>query len=88
VAKRERERDVRTAGEFRRDLRERLTERQYVALKTALLAEYFRSPRGSTAEEVAESLGISSPTFHAHLRAAERKLVDAFFADEGGETDR
>lgn len=82
IAKRERERDVQTAGEFRRDLRERLTDRQYTALKTARLGDYFQSPRGSTAEEVAASLGITSPTFHHHLRAAERKLLDAFFADE------
>lgn len=82
IAKRERERDVETAGEFRRDLRERLTDRQYTALKTARLADYFQSPRGSTAQEVAASLDITSPTLHHHLRAAERKLLDAFFADE------
>lgn len=82
IAKREHERDVQTAGEFRRDLRERLTDRQYTALKTARLADYFQSPRGSTAEEVAASLDITSPTLHHHLRAAERKLLDAFFTDD------
>jgi len=84
IAKRERERDVETAGEFRRDLRGRLTDRQYTALKAARLADYFQSPRGSTAQTVAASLDITSPTFHHHLRAAERKLLDAFFTDDAG----
>ena len=56
-----------------------LTERQTQALEAAYLGGYFEWPRESTAEDVAASLGVSRPTFHAHLRKAERKLLAAFF---------
>jgi predicted DNA binding protein len=59
-----------------------LTDRQRVALRTAYRGGYFESPRESTAEELAESIGVSSPTFHHHLRAAHRKLFDELFADQ------
>ncbi|TYL36391.1 hypothetical protein CV102_22440 [Natronococcus pandeyae] len=81
ASKREQERSIETAGEFRRTLRNRLTDRQLTVLRTAYLADYFESPRGSTSEQVAESLDITSPTFLHHLRAAERKLLAAFFED-------
>lgn len=81
AAKREQERSIETAGEFRRALRDRLTDRQLTVLQTAYLADYFESPRGSTSEEVGESLDITGPTLLHHLRAAERKLLAAFFED-------
>lgn len=81
LRKRERERSFETPGEFRRALRDRLTDRQQTALRTAYLADYFESPRGSTSEEIATSLDITGPTLLHHLRAAERKLLDAFFED-------
>jgi predicted DNA binding protein len=79
LAKRERERDIETAREFRDALSDRLTERQETALKTAFLADYFESPRGSNAEEVAEALDITGPTLLHHLRAGQRKLLAEFF---------
>ncbi|MEF8778108.1 MAG: helix-turn-helix domain-containing protein, partial [Natronomonas sp.] len=45
----------------------------------AYFAGYFDWPRGSTAEEGADSMGVSSPTLHNHLRKAERKLLSSFF---------
>ncbi|WP_142860810.1 bacterio-opsin activator domain-containing protein [Salinigranum halophilum] len=84
LAKRERERDVETAQEFRSSLYERLTDRQQTALRVAYHGGYFKSPRDSTAEELADGLGISSPTLHYHLRAAQWKLVDAFITDDPG----
>jgi predicted DNA binding protein len=81
VAKRERERSVTSARDLRDDLAERLTERQETALRTAYLADYFESPRGSTAEEVAASLDITGSTLLHHLRAGQRKLLDALFDD-------
>jgi predicted DNA binding protein len=84
LAKRERERDVETAQEFRSSLHERLTDRQQTALRVAYHGGYFKSPRDSTAEELAEGLGISSPTLHYHLRAAQWKLSDAFISDDPG----
>jgi len=79
LAKREREREQTTAQEFRDSLHDRLTERQENALRTALFADYFQSPRASTAEEVAGTLGITSPTLLHHLRAGQRKLLEEFF---------
>jgi hypothetical protein len=79
VAKRERDRSIRTAEEFRDELSERLTDRQEEALRTAFFADYFESPRGSTAEEVAGTLDITGPTLLHHLRAGQWKLLDEFF---------
>jgi predicted DNA binding protein len=78
IAKSERERSVATAREFRDGLNDALTERQRTALRTAYLADYFESPRGSTAEEVASSLDITGSTLLYHLRAGQRKLLDAY----------
>jgi predicted DNA binding protein/GAF domain-containing protein len=78
VARRERERPERTVEEFRSTLEEDLTERQRSALDAAYYAGFFEWPRESTGEEVSESLGVSAPTFHQHLRVGERKLLSAF----------
>ena len=83
VAKREVDDDVQSTSLFRRQLEEKLTDRQQDVMETALTAGYFEWPRGSTAEEVASSLGIAAPTFHEHLRAGERKLIESFFAETG-----
>jgi hypothetical protein len=85
LAKRERQRAVETAQEFRSSLHERLTDRQRTALRVAYHGGYFQSPRDSTAEELAAGLGISSPTLHYHLRAAQWKLIDAFLDEAPGE---
>ncbi|PSQ16823.1 hypothetical protein BRC99_00715, partial [Halobacteriales archaeon QS_7_69_60] len=70
---------VGTVGEFQSSLSSSLTDKQRAALRAAYFAGYFDWPRGSTAEEVAESMGVSSPTLHNHLRRAERKLLASFF---------
>ena len=67
---------------FRNELADRLTDRQQAALRAAYLADYFESPRGSTAAEVADSLDIAGPTLLYHLRRAQRKLVGAFLATD------
>ncbi len=79
LAKRERDRDPRTADAFRSDLEDRLTDRQRRVLRTAYLSDYFASPRGSSAEQVAEALDVTGPTVLYHLRRAQRKLLDTFF---------
>jgi predicted DNA binding protein len=81
VAKEERERSVTTAREFRDALNDRLTDRQQTVLQTAYFADYFESPRGSTAEEVASSLDITGSTLLHHLRAGQRKLLDAYLGE-------
>jgi predicted DNA binding protein len=82
VSKTERRRSATTVREFRDELDDRLTRRQRAVLRTAYLADYFESPRGSTAEEVATSLDIAGSTLLYHLRAGQRKLLDVYF-DEG-----
>lgn len=74
-AQREAERSLRTEQETRQAFVERLTDRQWSVLQTAYYAGYFDWPRGSSGEEVAESLGISPSTLHEHLRVAQRKLL-------------
>ena len=51
-------------------------------LQAAYHSGYFEWPRGTTAEELADSLGVSAPTLHNHLRKAQGKLLTAFFAEE------
>ncbi|WP_137283641.1 bacterio-opsin activator domain-containing protein [Halorussus salinisoli] len=79
AAKRETERNVQTAREFRHDLDQRLTDAQRTALRASYFAGYYEWPRDSTAEDIAASLGISSPTFHQHIRKAQRELLCTFF---------
>jgi predicted DNA binding protein len=67
---------------FRESIDEKLTEKQQSVLRAAYHAGYFEWPRGSTAEELAESMGISSPTLHNHLRRAQQKLLGVAFDDE------
>ncbi|WP_115864337.1 bacterio-opsin activator domain-containing protein [Halorussus litoreus] len=78
VGKQEVDRPVHTATEFRRTLDADLTDKQRTALQTAYFGGYYEYPRTSTGEEVADSLGVSSPTLHQHLRAAQRKLVRTY----------
>lgn len=79
LAKRTVERSAETVTDSRQRVADRLTERQRQVLWTAYSAGYFDWPRGSTAEEVAESIGVTPPTFHDHLRKAQRKLLTDFF---------
>ncbi|WP_167837351.1 PAS domain S-box protein [Halosimplex halophilum] len=76
VAKRTRDRDVRTVELTRSAVAERLTDRQREALALAYHAGYFASPRNSTGEELADVLGIASPTFYRHVREATRKVLE------------
>jgi predicted DNA binding protein len=87
LAKRESEGSARSATEFRRDLENRLTAKQRSVLRAAYHSGYFDWPRGSTAEELADSIGVSAPTLHNHLRRAQRKVLGAFFG-VGNDRDR
>jgi PAS domain S-box-containing protein len=73
------EQPTETRTRFRDTLDDRLTERQRTVLMTAYRAGYYDWPRGSTGEELAESLDIAPPTLHKHLRLAERKVLTAIF---------
>jgi len=82
VARRERDEPVMTRQEFESELTERLTDRQREVLRTAYRSGFFEWPRGSTAQEIADSLDVSQPTVSRHLRAAERALFGLLFDDE------
>ncbi|WP_123537921.1 bacterio-opsin activator domain-containing protein [Halosimplex salinum] len=81
-AQHDRPRSESSTLESRAPLQADLTERQRTALETAYYAGFFEWPRESTGEEIAESLGVSAPTFHKHLRVAERKIMAARLGDE------
>ncbi|ELY50840.1 bacterio-opsin activator domain-containing protein [Natronococcus jeotgali] len=82
VSFRQRESEGRSRQEFASRLEESLTDRQFTALQRAYLAGYFEWPRPTTGEELAQTMGVSRPTFHEHLRGAEAKLCGAFFGEE------
>lgn len=75
VAKRTLDRESRTPELSKTAVEDRLTDRQREALTLAYHAGYFASPRHSTGEELADALGISSPTFYRHVRKATEKVV-------------
>jgi PAS domain S-box-containing protein len=60
---------------------DRLTDRQRATLRAAYHGGYFDWPRASTAQELAETMGVSDVTFHKHLRRAERRLLEGYFGD-------
>ncbi|MGM0590526.1 MAG: bacterio-opsin activator domain-containing protein [Halobacteriota archaeon] len=62
---------------------DQLTDRQLEVLQTAYYSGYFESPRESTGEEVAATLGISPPAFYQHARTVQRKLFSTLFDDIG-----
>ena len=78
----EHERPVKTGQEFRAALADRFTDRQEMALRTAFLGGFFEWPRGIDGNELAESMDISRPTYHQHLRAAQQKVFEELFDAE------
>jgi PAS domain S-box-containing protein len=58
-----------------------LTDRQLEVIQTAYYSGYFESPRESTGEDVAETLGVSPPAFYQHARTVQRKLFATLFDD-------
>jgi DNA-binding NarL/FixJ family response regulator len=79
LSKRERSRSVEAVDALPEAPFEDLTDRQREVLEAAYRAGYFNWPRDSNAEEVAESLDISSATLHSHLRKAEQSLLTELF---------
>lgn len=81
VGKREVDRQAPQLGQsqFVTQVLTRFTERQLHVLRMAYDRGYFAWPRESKAAEVADAIGVSTPTFSQHLRAAERKLTELLF---------
>lgn len=65
---------------LQRRLARDLTDRQRSALEAAYHAGFFKWPRETTGEQIAESLQIAPPTFHHHLRKAQQKAFDALLS--------
>jgi predicted DNA binding protein len=61
-----------------------LTDRQRTTLEAAYHAGFFNWPRDASGEDVADSLQVSPPTFHQHLRKAEQKVFAGFFGSVSG----
>lgn len=83
VAKRERDRTTTglLEGGFEQLLDERLTDRQREILEAAYEAGYFRRPRETTGEELAEELGICGATLSQHVRAAQHNLLSILYEE-------
>jgi hypothetical protein len=79
LSKHEVEEPVQTTARVDHVVHEELTEKQRAVLRAAFLSGYFEWPRGSTAEELAASMDVASPTLHNHLRKAQQKLLTAVF---------
>jgi PAS domain S-box-containing protein len=82
VSKRSVDRPPRTISAAQDPLDDVLTDRQREMIELAYHAGFFRSPRYSTGNEIADSIGISSPTFHLHVRKATNNLLG--WLDEQG----
>ncbi|WP_435158137.1 bacterio-opsin activator domain-containing protein [Haladaptatus sp. DFWS20] len=61
---------------------EKLTERQLEVIQTAYYSGFFESPRESTGEDIAKTLGISPPAFYKHARTVQRKLFTTLFEED------
>lgn len=79
AAKRETERRPKSMAGFRDQLNESLTSRQREVLEAAHFGGYFKRPRESSGEELADVFGLSPPTFHQHLQAGLDKLTGLAF---------
>jgi PAS domain S-box-containing protein len=75
VGKRTVELSTQTGVDTHEEILDRLTEKQWRTLQAAYFSGYFDSPRGTTAQELANTLGIASSTLHQHLQAALRKTL-------------
>jgi DNA-binding NarL/FixJ family response regulator/GAF domain-containing protein/DNA-binding CsgD family transcriptional regulator len=82
VGRRELDEPLTVRSAFDEEYRSRLTERQEEILRTAYATGFFESPRETTAQELADLLGISQPTASGHIREGERKLFDLLFDEE------
>lgn len=78
---------VSTVADFQTRIRNQLTPKQAAALKTAYARGYYDWPRGSSAEELAETLDISAPTLHYRLRKAHDAVIGALFDSRTGSAD-
>ena len=75
-------RELPTVAAMSDGLFEAMTDRQLEALRTAYQSGFFQWPRERTGEDVAEQMGVSSSTFHRHLRLALDQLLSAVLDED------
>lgn len=63
---------------------EHLTGRQWTTVQRAYYAGYFEQPRRRTGTELAEKMGVTTTTFHRHLRNAEAEVFRVLFETSPG----
>ena len=59
----------------------KLTDKQLLAIKTALSSDYYSWPRKVTLEDLARKLGMKRRAFQENLRKAEAKVFPEFIKD-------
>ncbi|MEA3200688.1 MAG: HTH-type transcriptional regulator, bacterioopsin transcriptional activator [Thermoplasmata archaeon] len=71
---------ARALGEFAAppEMGEPLTGRQLEVLRVAHALGYYQTPRGTTLEGVAKTLGVSANAIHKNLVLAESKIISAY----------
>ncbi|MFC6905921.1 bacterio-opsin activator domain-containing protein [Halalkalicoccus tibetensis] len=79
IAQRERDEPITTQREFETEFKDLLTDRQEEILRLATVSGFFEWPRATTAQQIADMIGVSQPTVSRHLRAGERTLFDLLF---------
>lgn len=60
------------------EVSENLSPRQQEILFTARDAGYYSWPRETSANQIAETIGVSGPTLLEHLRQGEQKIIHTF----------
>ena len=78
---REQDRTVTSPQDRLQDSLGGVTDKQIQAMRMAYHSGYFDQPRGSSADEVADGIGVSRSTFLQHLRAGQRKVFRSLFDD-------
>lgn len=59
-----------------------LSPKQRRALRAAKEYGFFQRPQKATADEIADELDVSRSTFLHHLRAGERKILNAILDED------
>jgi len=74
-------REIDRADATHEDALDALTDRQRTVLTAAYENGYFEWPRDASGDDLADALDIAPATFHQHLRAAHRNLLDELLTE-------
>jgi len=82
VSKRHVDRPTQSMPAVQEQIRDGLTQKQEAALRAAYARGYYRWPRDSTIEDIAEIFDVTPSTLNYRLRKAQGAVVTALFAGE------